>query len=266
MDEIDFEERDWVPYSGWPFPKAHLDPFYERAQAVCQSGPYDYGIETWEERQKSPRIPVDGDRVKTVIFQFGARDPFVGAYRDEIDRAENVTTFLHTNVAEIETTQNARAVTKLRAVSLDGKRFWITAKLFILAAGAIETPRLLLLSNETMRAGLATNTTWSAGSSWSIPISGREVHAERLRDHRLDSALPDSPGEGGNGHGQACNCRGSSQERKDSELLRLPLSSFRGCEEEHHSRLASRFLALVSGAPRCTGQPDITPPTTQGLM
>ena len=25
LDEIDFEERDWVPYSGWPFNKSHLD-------------------------------------------------------------------------------------------------------------------------------------------------------------------------------------------------------------------------------------------------
>src|SRR6476620_8141741 len=28
LDPIDFEERDWVPYSGWPFDRSHLDPFY----------------------------------------------------------------------------------------------------------------------------------------------------------------------------------------------------------------------------------------------
>ena len=27
LDAIDFEKRDWVPYSGWPFDKSHLDPF-----------------------------------------------------------------------------------------------------------------------------------------------------------------------------------------------------------------------------------------------
>jgi choline dehydrogenase-like flavoprotein len=37
LDEIDFQERDWVPYSGWPFSKAHLDPYYERAQVICCS-------------------------------------------------------------------------------------------------------------------------------------------------------------------------------------------------------------------------------------
>ena len=39
LEEIDFEARDWVSYSGWPFDKAHLDPFYERAQRICQLGP-----------------------------------------------------------------------------------------------------------------------------------------------------------------------------------------------------------------------------------
>ncbi|HXG67314.1 MAG TPA: GMC family oxidoreductase, partial [Blastocatellia bacterium] len=40
LDEIDFEQKDWLPYSGWPFGKAHLDPFYRRAQAVGRFGPY----------------------------------------------------------------------------------------------------------------------------------------------------------------------------------------------------------------------------------
>jgi hypothetical protein len=34
LDEIDFEQREGVPYSGWPFSKCHLEPFYERAQSM----------------------------------------------------------------------------------------------------------------------------------------------------------------------------------------------------------------------------------------
>ncbi|GAA6615580.1 hypothetical protein [Scytonema sp. NUACC26] len=40
LDEIDFEKRDWVPYSGWPFSKSHLNPYYERAQTVCKLGKF----------------------------------------------------------------------------------------------------------------------------------------------------------------------------------------------------------------------------------
>jgi choline dehydrogenase-like flavoprotein len=154
LDEIDFEERDWVPYSGWPFDKAHLDPFYERAQSICQIGPYTYDVEDWEDPEKTSRLPFINGRVKTTIFQFGPRDPFLTDYRDEIVQADNMTTYLYANVIEIETAETAQTATRLRVACLQGSKFWVSAKLFILAMNGIETPRLLLLSNKTQSAGL----------------------------------------------------------------------------------------------------------------
>jgi choline dehydrogenase-like flavoprotein len=153
-DEIDFEERDWIPYSGWPFDRAHLDPYYERAQSICQLGPFTYDIEDWEDPEKAPRLPFVNGRVKTTIFQFGPRDPFFRDYCEEITQADNITTYLHANVVEIETTETAQTVTRLRVACLGGNQFWVSAKLFILAAGGIEIPRLLLLSNKVQSAGL----------------------------------------------------------------------------------------------------------------
>jgi choline dehydrogenase-like flavoprotein len=153
LDEIDFEERDWVPYSGWPFDKSHLDPFYERAQTILQIGPYTYDVDDWEDPETS-RLPFANGRVKTTIFQFGPRAPFIGEYRDEIARANNITTYLYANAVELETNETAQMVTRLRVACLQGKRFWVSAKLFILAANGIEIPRLLLLSNRTQTAGL----------------------------------------------------------------------------------------------------------------
>lgn len=154
IDRIDFKERDWVPYSGWPFDKSHLDPFYERAQAICQIGPFTYDVEDWEDSEKTPRLSFVNGRVKTTIFQFGPRAPFFRDYRDEIERADNITTYLHANVVEIEATESAQTVTRLRVACLQGSKFWVSARLFILAMGGIETPRLLLLSNKTQSAGL----------------------------------------------------------------------------------------------------------------
>jgi choline dehydrogenase-like flavoprotein len=154
LDEIDFEERDWVPYSGWPFDKAHLDPFYERAQSIFKIGPYTYDLEDWEDPEKTPRLPFLDDRVQTAIFQFGTRDTFIKDYLDEMKRTDNITTYLHATVVEIETTETAQTATRLRVACLQGHRFWVSAKLFILATGAIETPRLLLLSNKIQSAGL----------------------------------------------------------------------------------------------------------------
>ena len=153
LDEIDFEERDWIPYSGWPFKKADLDPFYERAQSICRIGPYSYDVKDWETPGETPRLPIAAGRVKTAIFQFGSRDTFTGLYRDEITRADNITTLIHANVLEAETNATGQNVSRLRIAGVPGKDHWITAKIFVLAMGALETPRLLLLSNRRQRPG-----------------------------------------------------------------------------------------------------------------
>jgi choline dehydrogenase-like flavoprotein len=154
LDEMDFEARDWVPHSGWPFKKYHLDPFYQRAQSTCQIGPFAYEPESWEAKA-GPRLPIVGDRVITTIFQM--REPpihFGTAYRDEVVKADNIKTMLHANVLSIETDRPGRTVTSLRLGCLQGNNFTVKAKLYILAAGAIENARLLLLSNGAIKDGL----------------------------------------------------------------------------------------------------------------
>jgi choline dehydrogenase-like flavoprotein len=154
LDEMDFEEREWVPYSGWPFKKKHLDPFYERAQAVCQIGPYAYEVDAWEDAQARARLPLASDHVKTVIFQFGSRLPFIEEYPQEIERADNCTIYTYANVVAIDTDETARKVKRLRARCLQGGDFWITAQIYVLAMGAIETARLLLVSDTVQRKGV----------------------------------------------------------------------------------------------------------------
>jgi choline dehydrogenase-like flavoprotein len=154
LDPIDFEERDWVPHSGWPFTRAHLDPFYARAQSFCKLGPFKYRGDDWADPEKRPCLPLLNGHFQTVIFQLGARDTFIAHHRTEIMRAENIITYLHATVTEVETNPAINAVTRLRVACGCDKVIWVTAKVFVLALGGIEMPRLLLLSNSTQRDGL----------------------------------------------------------------------------------------------------------------
>lgn len=153
LDPIDFEKRDGVPYSGWPFSKSHLDPYYERAQVVCQSGPYTYDPSDWEDEQ-APQLPFIGNRVTTKMFQFGPRDIFIHDYRCELEQASNITIYIHATAMELETDEVARTVTRVRVACLQGRQFWVKAKQFIIALGGIENARLLLLSDKTQKTGL----------------------------------------------------------------------------------------------------------------
>src|SRR5271168_618991 len=42
LDTIDFEERAWLPHSGWPFGREVLEPYYARAQSLVEAGPFIY--------------------------------------------------------------------------------------------------------------------------------------------------------------------------------------------------------------------------------
>jgi choline dehydrogenase-like flavoprotein len=39
LDPIDFEARDWVPYSGWPFGIEELEPYYTQACDIVEIAP-----------------------------------------------------------------------------------------------------------------------------------------------------------------------------------------------------------------------------------
>lgn len=159
LDEIDFENRPWMPYSGWSFTKAELIPYYERAQIACHLGPFEYNLEYWKnalaqlQRQKLPQLT---DQLSTYVWQLvpPTHLRFGEAYRTELEQARNITTYLHANVVEIETNETNQAVTRLQLASTDGKKFSVVAKVFILAAGGIENPRLLLVSNSVQSNGL----------------------------------------------------------------------------------------------------------------
>jgi len=152
LDEDDFERRDWIPHSGWPFDRAALLPFYRRAQVVCQLGPFGYqGAEC-----ATPRLPqlvfADG-RVVTRCFQIWPTR-FGLVYRDEIAAAGDIDTYLHANVVEIEPSEGARAVKQLHVRTLDGNAFQVRPKVAVLATGGIENARLLLASRRVQPAGL----------------------------------------------------------------------------------------------------------------
>jgi choline dehydrogenase-like flavoprotein len=153
LDAIDFEKRDWVPYSGWPITKEDVIPFYKRAHVFCQLGPYDYTTKPWE-TESDPRVLADDDRITSLMFKFGPSNIYTDEYRVQIDKSSNITTYVNANVIEIEADETAQTIKRVHAACLTGNRFSVSAKIFILATGGLENARLLLLSNRVQTNGL----------------------------------------------------------------------------------------------------------------
>jgi choline dehydrogenase-like flavoprotein len=152
LDPIDFVERDGLPDHGWPFGREALDPFYERAQRACNLGPFEYHVDPWETRGLGQRLPLDEDCVHSTMFQFGLDSAF-NRYEEQLTDADNVELMLHATVTRIAVDRHGR-VDHVEGATLSGRRFKVEADTFVLAAGAIETARLLLVSNDVQRAGI----------------------------------------------------------------------------------------------------------------
>jgi choline dehydrogenase-like flavoprotein len=145
FEPIDLAVRPEVPFSGWPLSRADLDPYYERAQRVCQLGPFDYDAKRWAAAAGQPLLPLDPEVVPTRIHQIHATR-FAFLYRDELEQAGNVEIVLHAEVLEVETDAQGRRATGLRVAVRGGEPFRVKARHVVLAAGGIDNPRLLLLS------------------------------------------------------------------------------------------------------------------------
>ncbi len=153
LDPVDFEERPWLPWSGWPFGKAHLDPYYERAHGVCGLGPCTYRAAGWADPER-PALPLGGGLLTTGLYRYGLARPFTRTHLNEIRLAGNTTLYLHAAVVELATDPVGQTVTHARVKCLTGTGFSVRAPLFVLAAGGIENARLLLLSTGARRDGL----------------------------------------------------------------------------------------------------------------
>ena len=154
LDPIDFEARSWVPYSGWPFDRAHLDPYYKRAQRYCGLGSFGYDSEFWQSLTGFRPLPLDDDRIDSPILQLSPPTRFGKEYEPSIRKAENVVAYLYANGLEIVADRDGANIINLRVGCLTGLRFNIKAKYYVLATGGIENARMLLVSNAVHQTGL----------------------------------------------------------------------------------------------------------------
>ncbi len=155
MEPLNFEKRDWVPYSGWPFRNEHLAPFYARAHTHLELGAYQYDVEHYEAQDASRRrLPFNEDLFWTKMWKFSPPTRFGTRYREEIVNAEQIHLYTYANVTEIEANEAVRSITGVKARTIDGKTHQVRARYYVLACGAIQNARVLLASNRQAPAGL----------------------------------------------------------------------------------------------------------------
>ncbi len=152
---IDFEGRNALGIPAWPLTRAALEPYYRRAQAICQLGAFDFDDPApWQARMNLAPLPLPGGELETRFFIYSPPTRFGEVYRDDVAKAANIRIYLNSNVVEILPNAEANRIERLKVATLGGNGFEIRPKLCILATGGIENARLLLASNSVQAAGL----------------------------------------------------------------------------------------------------------------
>jgi choline dehydrogenase-like flavoprotein len=163
FDEIDLEQRDWVPYSGWPVKAGDLDSYIDRSAQHLGLGAGN-GITddriwalTGHPRMKTGPDP-DPDKLLPMFWQFG-RDPVNPYDRTRFshftaDLGSNVTLVTNATVLRINATESGAAVESVEFAAVDGSRWTLPAATIVLCGGGIENARLLLSSDNVAPCGL----------------------------------------------------------------------------------------------------------------
>jgi choline dehydrogenase-like flavoprotein len=148
LDAVDFESRPDVPGSGWPFGLEELASYYSRAHELLDLGPYDYEPAGWEKAAGARRLPLVDGNFETILFRRSKAD-IAGLGRASFRRAPNRHLVLHATATRLRYTRDGRAAESVETGTLNGRQLEVRARVVVVAAGAIETARLLLLSAGT---------------------------------------------------------------------------------------------------------------------
>lgn len=156
FDPIDFEAREYIPHSGWPFGLDALLPYYPRANELCEAGAFEYGA---EQALTGPLRPmIEGFRsahfTTDTLERFSRPTNFAARYAQRLRAAREIRVLLHANVTEVRLSAAGRAVESLIVRTLRGKALTVRATQFVLATGGLETPRLLLANRNVMPQGI----------------------------------------------------------------------------------------------------------------
>jgi choline dehydrogenase-like flavoprotein len=154
LDEDDFHPRPWVPGSGWPIGRQDLARHYRRARELCQLVVTEGEIDAGPPLPGRPRLPLTHTGLTTVVYQFSPPTRFGQTYRADLARANSVHVYLFANVVGLEGGEHGGPITAARVRTLAGTGFRVEAKVFVLATGGIENPRLLLASHDARPAGV----------------------------------------------------------------------------------------------------------------
>lgn len=154
-DPLDFEQRSWIPHSGWPIRRTDLDPYYAKAQSILDLGPFEYDVTYWQKKDSQLRsLLPDNPSVWNKVWQFSPPTRLGKKYGPQIMASKNIHLYTYANLVDIIANDHLSSIEKVTVKNEAGKTHTVRAKRFVLACSTIQNARILLSCNKQAPKGL----------------------------------------------------------------------------------------------------------------
>ena len=160
LDPVDVDGLSELSWSGWPLPWPELDRWYAEARRLCGLHALD-GDGAF--RVGGDRRPLDlgAARLATSIYELGSSRVFTTDLPERLRRAANVRLCHDATLCRLLPDRGGERVGEALVAGPGGARLRVRASAFVLAAGAVENARILLVSDREGRSRwLGANADW----------------------------------------------------------------------------------------------------------
>ncbi len=140
LNAEDFERREWIPGSGWPFSRAELESFYRRAHDFEGLGDVlRNDAEVW----KSLGLPEPSfPELQSYLTRWCPEPNFARLHAKTLESSDNLQIWLHANAVEL--LLEDETVRSLRVRTQQGSEALVHADHFVFCMGTIECVRFFL--------------------------------------------------------------------------------------------------------------------------
>lgn len=153
---FDFEKRDWIDYSGWPISYETLRPYYNLANRFMGIDELNYDTDILALLRCAP-ADVDARLLRYHFSKWAKQPNFVKLHRTDLER--HVTVLYNTHLLRIDLDDNSR-VKSIEVGNFGGQTRTLPVATLALAAGGIETNRILLHNDHQQKGGLGNGSNW----------------------------------------------------------------------------------------------------------
>src|SRR5258708_37579160 len=150
FDPIDFRARPWMDHTGWPISYDEIEPHYAAANMLCEAGDYEYDARLAIPGGMRPLLRGFSPRHFDVngIERFSCPTNFGQRYRARLHAMPNLRVLLNATVTRLRTSSDGNRIESVDVRNAKDIAFSVAASMFVVPTGRIESPLLLLISNE----------------------------------------------------------------------------------------------------------------------